>query len=63
MNSIPPVIQAALGAVIVGIGLSLMLGAAHRIAEEPCVDCGEASPEDTAEQIARASADMNGSDD
>ena len=59
MNAIPPVAQAALGAVIVGIGLSLMLGAANRV--KPCEDCEEdalASIDD----IAGASAEMNGTE-
>jgi len=60
--SVPPIVQAAIGAVIVGIGLSLMLGAAQRAAE-PCLDCGEATPEEEAELIARESARLNGSDD
>jgi hypothetical protein len=62
MTGFPPILQAAVGAVLVAAGLSLMLGAARRVSEEPCIDCGEATPEEEAEIIARESARLTDDD-
>ena len=63
MNGLPPLVRAALGALLVGIGASIMLSAAR--AARPCVNCGEDSEEailGNIDKIAAASAEMNGDD-
>lgn len=55
MKALPPIVQAAIGALIVGFGLSVMLRAAQ--SARPCEDCEEdalASIDD----VAGASAEM-----
>lgn len=48
----------AVGAALIGLGLACMI-AARQIAAG-CVDCEEESPEQTADEVAHASAEMNG---
>ena len=49
--------RAALGAILIGAGIMLMLSAA-KVFEAPCVDCGDA--EEVAAEVAAASAELNG---
>jgi len=55
-----PYARAALGAVLIGAGIMLMLSAA-KVFEPPCVDCGDA--EEVAAEVAQASAEMTGESD
>ena len=56
-----PYAKAALGSVLVGIGGALILQAGREVqaGREPCVSCGE----DGVEDIAAASAELNGSEE
>ena len=56
-----PYAKAALGSVLVGIGGALILQAGREVqaGREPCVNCGE----DGVEDIAAASAEMNGTEE
>lgn len=46
--------RAGIGAILIGVGLSLMLSASRKV----CIDCEEESPEVTATDVAKASAEM-----
>jgi hypothetical protein len=60
--NIPPLLQAALGAALVGLGLSIMVAAGKRAALAPCEDCEQDALE-SIDDIAAASAEMNGSEE
>ena len=55
-----PYARAALGAILIGAGVVLILSAA-KVFEPPCVDCGDA--EEVAAEVAQASAEMTGESD
>ena len=52
-----PYTRAALGAILIGAGVVLILSAT-KVFEAPCVDCGDA--EEVAAEVAAASAELNG---
>lgn len=52
---------AAIGSLFIGIGVAFMLQATKQLKE--CVDCDEESPEITAEEVAKASAEVVASSD
>ena len=52
-----PYAKAALGALLIGAGVVLMLSAT-KLMDPPCIDCGEA--EEVAAEVAQASAEIAG---
>jgi hypothetical protein len=58
---VTPVIKGLIGAVIAGVGVGIMVSASRemRAGLAPCVDCEE-SPEETAVEVAEASAELAG---
>ena len=50
-----PYAKAALGALLIGAGVVLMLSAT-KLMDPPCVDCGDA--EEVAAEVAQASAEL-----
>ena len=55
-----PLTKALLGAVLIGAGVSFLLAAARE--QRGCVDCEEETPEQTATEVATASAELNGTE-
>ena len=57
----PVYAKAALAALFIGVGVALFASVMSDVRNaEPCVDCGETTPEETAQAVAEASADLNG---